>query len=189
MGHENEKGRLLIIDDDRVFLKRLALNMERRGFKVITAENIEQARQHLQNQTFNYALVDLKLGGENGLESVNLINKKCPDCHIIVFTAFGNIASAVSAIKIGADDYLAKPASTEAIEKALLGDKDSAHLPLPPEKPMPADRVKWEHILRVYEQSGHNVSETARLLGMHRRTLQRFLAKHAPPDERSASES
>ncbi len=171
---------LLIIDDDAVFLKRLALSMEKRGFSVSMAENIAQLKNVLDQEiTFNYAVVDLKLAQENGLQAVQIIGEKQPQCRIVVLTAFGNIASAVSAIKAGAVDYLSKPISAEGIENALLAKGDMP-LPPPPENPMPADRVKWEHIWRVYEQCGHNVSETARRLGMHRRTLQRILSKHAP---------
>lgn len=179
--HDGQRN-LLIIDDDAVFLKRLALSMEKRGFTVRAAEDIAQLKAILsEKMAFNYAVVDLKLAQENGLQAVQLIGENRPQCRIVVLTAFGNIASAVSAIKAGAVDYLSKPISAEGIENALLAKGDMP-LPPPPENPMPADRVKWEHIWRVYEQCGHNVSETARRLNMHRRTLQRILSKHAPRD-------
>lgn len=177
---QNKKRNLIIIDDDTVFLKRLALSMEKRNFSVNIAENLEQLRTILLERTaLNFAIVDLKLAQENGLEAVQIIRDKFPNCRIIVLTAFGNIASAVSAIKAGAIDYLAKPINAQTIEDTLLSNNKTP-LPEPPEKPMSVDRVKWEHIWRVYEQCGHNVSETARRLSMHRRTLQRILAKHAP---------
>jgi len=125
-----------------------------------------------------YAVVDLRLEDGNGLEVVEALCEARPDVRVVMLTGYGNIASAVAAVKSGAVDYLAKPADADQIEVALL-ETDKV-LPPPPEDPMSADRVRWEHIQRVFEQCDRNVSETARRLKMHRRTLQRILNKHAP---------
>ena len=123
-------------------------------------------------------MVDLRLEDGNGLELVAHLRSRRPDARIVVLTGYGAIASAVAAVKIGATDYLAKPADANDVTCALLAQPTGK--PEPPEKPMSADRVRWEHIQRVYELCDRNVSETARRLGMHRRTLQRILAKRSP---------
>ena len=169
---------LLIVDDDAPLRGRLSRVMARRGFTVFDAESIATARTVIAEQNLTHAVLDMKLEDGNGLDIVPLIQEKFPDCRIVMLTGFGNIATAVAAVKAGAIDYLPKPADPEAIASALLQSGDS--LPPPPEDPMSADRVRWEHIQRVYEQCGRNVSETARRLKLHRRTLQRILAKHAP---------
>ena len=125
-----------------------------------------------------YAVVDLRLEDGNGLDVVEALRAKRPDCRIVVLTGYGAIATAVAAVKIGATDYLSKPADANDITAALLADEEE--MPPPPENPMSADRVRWEHIQRVYELCDRNVSETARRLNMHRRTLQRILAKRSP---------
>ena len=170
--------KLLIVDDDAPLRGRLARVMERRGFTVFDAEGVKTAATLIETENFSHAVLDMKLEDGNGLEIVSLIHDKLPDCRIIMLTGFGNIATAVAAVKAGAVDYLPKPADPEAIASALLQQGDA--MPPPPEDPMSADRVRWEHIQRVYEQCGRNVSETARRLKLHRRTLQRILAKHAP---------
>ena len=169
---------LLIVDDDAPLRGRLMRVMERRGFTVFDAEGVAAARKIIEEQTLTHAVLDMKLEDGNGLDIVPLIQEKSPDCRIIMLTGFGNIATAVAAVKAGAMDYLPKPADPEQIASALLQQGDT--MPPPPEDPMSADRVRWEHIQRVYEQCGRNVSETARRLKLHRRTLQRILAKHAP---------
>jgi len=178
-GPEAKAGkRLLIVDDDEVFRQRLARAMERRGFAVTTAEGVDSGAEAARNAPPEYAVVDLRLGDGSGLAVVQVIRDVSPDARVIVLTGYGNIATAVAAMKAGAVDYLPKPADADAIEAALLAlDRP---LPPPPEHPMSADRVRWEHIQRVFEQCDRNVSETARRLNMHRRTLQRILAKHAP---------
>lgn len=181
----NFKGHLLIIDDDEVLCTRLAKAMEKRGYEVRTAFSVKDGIEVAREFEPEFAVVDLRLADGNGLEVVDKLKEYVEDCRIIMMTAYGNIATAVAAVKAGAIDYLAKPADADAIEKALLQTGDES-LPEPPIDPMSADRVKWEHILRVYEMCGRNVSETARRLKMHRRTLQRILAKHAPKEQSSA---
>lgn len=174
-------GSLLIVDDDKVLADQLGKSLGKRGFTTAICYSTEDAFRIINRAPPCFALVDLKIGLENGLELVQKLRKKAPGCRIVMLTAFGNIATAVSAIKSGAIDYLAKPADAESIERALLQSGENA-LPPPPEEPMTADRVRWEHIHRIYEQCGCNISETARKLRMHRRTLQRILRKYAPRD-------
>jgi two-component system response regulator RegA len=169
---------LLIVDDDRPFLTRLARAMEGRGFKVETAESVEEAMTKAREKAPAYAVVDMRLGDGNGLDVVKAIREKRDDTRTIILTGYGNIATAVTAVKLGAVDYLAKPADADDIYAALT--RKSGERAALPENPMSADRVRWEHIQRVYEMCDRNVSETARRLNMHRRTLQRILAKRAP---------
>jgi len=174
------RGRLLLVDDDDRFLRRLARAMTRHGFEVATATGVQDGTTEARAWRPDYAVVDLRLEDGNGLDVVQVIEEAVPDCRVIVLTGYGNIATAVAAVKAGAVDYLSKPADADMIAAALL--QDSADKPAPPDHPMSADRVRWEHIQRVYEQCDRNVSETARRLRMHRRTLQRILAKYAPRD-------
>ncbi|MBY5971652.1 Photosynthetic apparatus regulatory protein RegA [Pseudooceanicola marinus] len=173
-----EDRSLLILDDDEPFLKRLAKAMEKRGFDVETAETVAAGRAIATARPPAYAVCDLRLEDGNGLDVVEVLREKRPDARIVVLTGYGAIATAVAAVKVGATDYLAKPADATDIVNALLATGDE--LPPPPENPMSADRVRWEHIQRVYELCDRNVSETARRLNMHRRTLQRILAKRSP---------
>jgi two-component system response regulator RegA len=169
---------LLIVDDDKPFLQRLARAMEQRGYRVDTADSVADGMRKVEAAPPAYAVVDMRLEDGNGLEVIELIRKRRPDSRMVVLTGYGNIATAVTAVKLGAVDYLAKPADADEVHFALTrqpGDKAP-----PPENPMSADRVRWEHIQRVYELCDRNVSETARRLNMHRRTLQRILAKRAP---------
>jgi two-component system, response regulator RegA len=169
---------LLLVDDDESFVKRLAKAMEKRGFTAETAESVAAGRAVALTRAPAYAVVDLRLEDGNGLDVVEALRETRPDCQIVVLTGYGAIATAVAAVKIGAVDYLSKPADADDITNALLARSES--LPRPPENPMSADRVRWEHIQRVYEMCERNVSETARRLNMHRRTLQRILAKRSP---------
>ena len=169
---------LLLVDDDRPFLTRLARAMEGRGFTVDTAESVEEAVAKARANPPAYAVVDMRLGDGNGLDVVAAIREKRADSRTIILTGYGNIATAVTAVKLGAVDYLAKPADADDVYAALT--RQSGERAEPPENPMSADRVRWEHIQRVYEMCDRNVSETARRLSMHRRTLQRILAKRAP---------
>ena len=169
---------LLLVDDDEPFVKRLAKAMEKRGFVVETAETVAAGRMIATSRAPAYAVVDLRLEDGNGLDVVETLREHRPDCRIVVLTGYGAIATAVAAVKIGATDYLSKPADANDVTNALL--QRGENLPLPPENPMSADRVRWEHIQRVYEMCDRNVSETARRLSMHRRTLQRILAKRSP---------
>ncbi len=170
---------LLIVDDDRPFLNRLARAMRSRGFaEVRTAETVAEALEQVRVDPPDFAVVDMRLEDGNGLDVVERLSKTKPEARAIVLTGYGNIATAVTAVKLGAFDYLAKPADADAIFRALVAEPGTrAALP---ENPMSADRVRWEHIQRVYELCNRNVSETARRLNMHRRTLQRILAKRAP---------
>ena len=170
---------LLIVDDDAPFRQRLARAMEARGFIVTAAETAEEAMAHARKSPPAFAVVDLRLGTSgNGLDIVEALHQARPDARVIMLTGYGNIATAVAAVKHGAVDYLSKPADADDVANALLARRDQK--PAPPENPMSADRVRWEHIQRVYELCGQNVSETARRLNMHRRTLQRILAKRSP---------
>ena len=173
-----EDKSLLLLDDDESFLKRLAKAMERRGFEVETAQSVAAGQAIATARPPAYAVCDLRLEDGNGLDVVEVLREKRPDSRIVVLTGYGAIATAVAAVKIGATDYLSKPADATDITNALLASEDDP--PPPPDNPMSADRVRWEHIQRVYELCDRNVSETARRLNMHRRTLQRILAKRSP---------
>jgi len=169
---------LLLVEDDRPFLVRLARAMEGRGFLVDTAETVEEAISKIRTAPPAFAVIDMRLSDGNGLDVVAALREKREDSRAIILTGYGNIATAVTAVKLGAIDYLSKPADADDIYNALMRNReDKAE---PPENPMSADRVRWEHIQRVYEMCDRNVSETARRLNVHRRTLQRILAKRAP---------
>jgi len=169
---------LLIVEDDKAFLERLARAMEARGFIVRTSESVADGLAQIARSAPAFAVVDLRLGDGNGLDVVSALKRQRPDARAIVLTGYGNIATAVTAVKLGAVDYLAKPADADDVVNALLAT--GAAKIEPPQNPMSADRVRWEHIQRIYEMCNRNVSETARRLNMHRRTLQRILAKRAP---------
>ena len=169
---------LLIVDDDNPFRERLARAMEKKGFEVIQAESVRKGIDTVKSKKLAFAVVDLRLGDGNGLEVVKEIQNSNSSSRIIMLTGYGNIPTAVAAIKQGAIDYLAKPADADDVERALLANPNQKAAP--PENPMSADRVKWEHIHRVFELCNRNVSETARRLKMHRRTLQRILSKRSP---------
>ncbi len=174
----DENNSLIILDDDQPFLKRLSLAMEKRGFNVFPASSMSDFGRVLESVCPNYAIIDLRLNDGTGLDAVESIRKINPDSKIVVLTGYGAIATAVAAVKIGAIDYLSKPADANDILNSLVFSDRSK--PPPPVNPMSADRVKWEHIQRIFELCDRNVSETARRLSMHRRTLQRILAKRSP---------
>ncbi|MDE2016807.1 MAG: ActR/PrrA/RegA family redox response regulator transcription factor [Hyphomicrobiales bacterium] len=169
---------LLIVDDDKPFLARLARAMETRGFVVQTAESVAEGIAAIDRKPPAYAVIDMRLGDGNGLDVIARLKERRADARGVILTGYGAIASAVTAVKRGAFDYLAKPADADdvyaALTEARIGSEDL------PEHMMSADRVRWEHIQRIYELCNRNVSETARRLDMHRRTLQRILAKRAP---------
>jgi two-component system response regulator RegA len=169
---------LLIVEDDKSFLQRLARAMEGRGFTVTTAESVADGLTQLETTSPAFAVVDMRLEDGNGLEVISALKRRRPDARAIILTGYGNIATAVNAVKLGAVDYLSKPVDADDVVAALLALE--GRRAEPPENPMSADRVRWEHIQRIYELCGRNVSETARRLNMHRRTLQRILAKRAP---------
>jgi two-component system response regulator RegA len=169
---------LLIVEDDKSFLQRLARAMEGRGFTVTTAESVADGLTQLETTSPAFAVVDMRLEDGNGLEVISALKRRRPDARAIILTGYGNIATAVNAVKLGAVDYLSKPVDADDVVAALLALE--GRRAEPPENPMSADRVRWEHIQRIYELCGRNVSETARRLNMHRRSLQRILAKRAP---------
>ena len=177
IGQYEDKS-LLIVDDDNPFRERLARAMEKKGFQVSQAEGVKKGLESVKQKKPAFAVVDLRLRDGNGLEVVKEIQSSNSKSRVVMLTGYGNIPTAVAAIKQGAIDYLAKPADADDVERALLADPNSKAAP--PENPMSADRVKWEHIHRVFELCNRNVSETARRLKMHRRTLQRILSKRSP---------
>ena len=172
--------KLIIIEDDLPFRNRLAYSMEKKGFSVEVFSKISEAKQSLKENKYTHAIVDMRLEDGSGLEVIEFIKKISINTKALLLTGYGNIATAVAAIKAGAIDYLPKPADIDQIYNALTLSKST--LPPPPENPMTANRVRWEHIQRVFIQCNRNVSETARKLRMHRRTLQRILNKHAPKE-------
>ena len=170
---------LLVLDDDAPLRTRLGRALENRGFEVTQCASVAEATAAVRDKPPAFAVCDLRLEDGNGLQVVEAIQAARPDARVVMLTGYGNIATAVQAVKAGAVDYLPKPADADDVARALLAAKEGGPTP-PPENPMSADRVRWEHIQRVYELCGHNISETARRLNMHRRTLQRILAKRAP---------
>jgi two-component system, response regulator RegA len=178
LGESDADKTLLIVDDDRPFLSRLSRAMEMRGFIVSSAQSVAEGLAAIAKEAPAFAVIDMRLADGNGLDVISELKAKRPEARAIILTGYGNIVTAVTAVKLGAFDYIAKPADADEIYSALMATRhDKAELP---ENPMSADRVRWEHIQRIYELCGRNVSETARRLNMHRRTLQRILAKRAP---------
>ena len=169
---------LLIVEDDKPFLERLSRAMEARGFAVTSCDGVAEGVAQINKAAPAFAVVDLRLADGNGLDVVEALQRRRPEARAVILTGYGNIATAVTAVKLGAVDYLAKPADADDIVAALLNT--ATEKSEPPQNPMSADRVRWEHIQRIYEMCNRNVSETARRLNMHRRTLQRILAKRAP---------
>ncbi len=178
LGDSDADKTLLIVDDDKPFLSRLARAMEGRGFIVTAVQSVAEGLAAIAQEAPAFAVIDMRLADGNGLDVISELKAKRPEARAIILTGYGNIVTAVTAVKLGAFDYLAKPADADDIYAALMATRhDKAEVP---ENPMSADRVRWEHIQRIYELCGRNVSETARRLNMHRRTLQRILAKRAP---------
>jgi two-component system response regulator RegA len=170
--------KLLLVDDDAPLRRSMARALERRDFQVLAAEGVAEARALAREHRPEFAVLDMRLTEGSGLDLVRTLRELRPEIRVVIVTGYGNIATAVAAIKAGAVDYLAKPVDADDVVSALL--KSGQGLPPPRENPMSADRVRWEHIQRVFEQCHRNVSETARRLNMHRRTLQRILNKRAP---------
>ena len=170
--------KLLIVDDDLPFRERLTRSMEKKGFDVESSFSFKESLNKVNENQYDYAIVDMRLEDGSGLELIKEMQKISPKTKSLLLTGYGNIATAVAAIKSGAVDYLPKPAEIDQIYDALTNSREI--LPPPPDNPMTADRIRWEHIQRVFIQCKRNVSETARRLRMHRRTLQRILNKHAP---------
>ena len=170
---------VLVLDDDAPLRTRLGRALEQRGFDVVLVGSVAEASQAVRERPPAFAVLDMRLEDGNGLQVVEVIQAVRPDARVVMLTGYGNIATAVAAVKAGAVDYLPKPADADDVARALLAAREGS-APSPPDNPMSADRVRWEHIQRIYELCGHNISETARRLNMHRRTLQRILAKRAP---------
>ncbi|GAA4649522.1 response regulator transcription factor [Kistimonas scapharcae] len=177
---ESDNPLVLLVDDDVTFHQVLARSFRRKGFDVIVADGVDNALSLLARYQPDYAVVDLKMEGASGLALIPVLQTQAPDCRTIVLTGYASIATAVEAIRLGAMDYLCKPADTDQILAALQGKTPNPHLP-PAEQPMSVDRVEWEHIQKILHDHEGNISATARSLGMHRRTLQRKLAKRPVP--------
>lgn len=175
-GESNKARRLLLVDDDEAFLGVLGSALERRGYEVISATAARPAVDLTREFQPEFAVVDLKLGEDSGLDLVPELAEARPDMTIVVLTGYASIATAVTAIKRGAANYLAKPVTADDVVRALEGGEGAA----PPGNeysPMSVERLEWEHIQKVLKENGGNISATARALGMYRRTLQRKLAK------------
>jgi two-component system response regulator RegA len=179
---ENRRRTLLLVDDDDAFRNRLVRAMEKRGYDVSATATVCEARQMAHSVKPEFAVVDMRMPDGSGLDVVKALRQTRANMRIVILTGYGNIATAVAAVKVGAVDYLVKPANADEIHQAL--NAGGRPLPPPPENPMSTDRVRWEHTQRVFEQCDRNVSETARRLNMHRRTLQRILAKHSPQEQK-----
>jgi two-component system response regulator RegA len=168
---------LLLVDDDETFCMVLARALTRRGFNVRTAQNVASALAQAEQLAPDYVVLDLKMPGETGLALITQLKALNSKMRIVMLTGYASIATAVDAIKLGATHYLAKPAEVEEIVAALRQDEIAS--PVAREIPTPSlDRLEWEHIQRVLNEHGGNISATARALNMHRRTLQRKLFKH-----------
>jgi two-component system, response regulator RegA len=177
-GTQSGDRSLLIVDDDKPFAARLARAMESRGFAVEAAGGVAEGLAAIAANAPAFAVIDLRLADGSGLDVIRALKMARPLARAIILTGYGAIATAVTAVKLGAFDYLAKPVDADEITAALMASHSDR--PQGAEHPMSADRVRWEHIQRIYESCERNVSETARQLNMHRRTLQRILAKRAP---------
>ncbi len=178
MSMENSADRptLLLVDDDATFCQVLAAAFERRGFAVSVAHTVDAGLAAAAKDFPEYAVVDLKMPGPSGLELVKKLKQIDTHTKIVVLTGYASVATAVEAIKLGAIHYLAKPADADEILAAFQRDRGDAAAPVTT-KPLPLSRLEWEHIQKVLTECGGNISETARRLGMHRRTLQRKLGK------------
>lgn len=183
------RGGLLLAEDDAVFAGAMARALRVRGFDVDTAPDAAHAMQLARVHLHRYAVVDLKLGEDSGLALIAMLHAAVPAMRVLLLTGYASIATAVAAIKHGAHDYLAKPVDADTVVRALLADgptgaQESVATSVP-DTPLRLSRIEWEHIQRTLSECDGNVSETARRLGMHRRTLQRKLGKH-PVRERDA---
>lgn len=167
---------LLLVDDDEGFCEVLARTMSRRGYDVKTAQSIEMACEHLKQTVFEYAVVDLRIGQQSGLQMVKELVAQQPGIKIVVLTGYASIATAVEAIKLGASHYLTKPAEVDDII-AGFGKSEGSIEAEPAENPMSVKRLEWEHLQKVLQEHDGNISAAARAMDMHRRTLQRKLQK------------
>lgn len=165
---------ILIVDDDEVFVSVLSRALEKRDYKVLPAHNLQQAETEAKQTPPDYAVIDLKIERESGLDCLPMLLAINPNIRMLILTGYSSIATAVSAIKSGAIDYACKPLDADEILSILSGSKKSEAIV---DSPVSVQRLQWEHIQRVLEESDGNISATARKLGMHRRTLQRKLQK------------
>lgn len=171
-----QAGSLLVVEDDEVYRDRLARAMHRRGFVVRAAANLKLAKEEIDKEMPDFAIVDLRLEDGSGLEVVHDLERRCPEARAIILTGYGDIPTAVAAARLGAVDYIAKPATADEIVDALTapaGERAPA-----PAHPLPPDEARMEHIERVFTDANRNVSRTAKLLQMHRRSLPRLLRKY-----------
>lgn len=176
MSHDNDKTQFLIIDDDTIFTKVLERSLTRQGFHVFVANDARSALSINRANQPQLASLDLKLGSDSGLTIISALKQDNPTLDIVVLTGYSSIATAVEAVKLGAKDYLCKPASSEEILNAFDRQEQNASIAIA-DSPPSVDRLEWEHIQRVLTENEGNISATARALGMHRRTLQRKLQK------------
>ena len=176
MSETSDRPTLLLVDDDATFCAVLAEALTRRGYEVRTACNVEEGIARVTEESPEYAVIDLKMPGASGLELVKRLHELDPNTRIVMLTGYASIATAVEAIKLGAVHYLAKPADADDILAAFGRTQGDAGIAVSA-RPLSVDRLEWEHIQKVLKECGDNISETARRLGMHRRTLQRKLAK------------
>jgi two-component system response regulator RegA len=171
----------LLVDDDALFLRTLQRSLQKRGIESATALSVDDALLIAQDQPLDFALIDLRLGSQSGLDLIAPLRRAHPKMRIVLVTGYASVATAVQAIKRGADNYVLKPATIDMILKALCAAPQSS--PEPPHTTMiPLGRLEWEHIHQALSESNGNVSAAARLLGMHRRSLQRKLAKRPGPE-------
>lgn len=171
--------RLILVEDDEVFARVTGRALQQREYQVDHAANFDSAVALIKNNQFHYAILDLNLGGETSLKLIPLLRTSNPEIRILILTGYASIATAVEAIKLGADNYLAKPADIDEILGALLSGNKAETMEVLPEnlQPMSVKRLEWEHIQKVLQENDGNISATARQLKMHRRTLQRKLQK------------
>lgn len=172
--------KILLVEDDAVFLDRLATSLRRRGHEVVTASRLDEVGGIIGSFSPDCAVIDLRLDGESGLDAVRLLRERQPSVRVLILTGYGSIATAVDAMRLGAVDYLSKPADTDQIEAALFGADDELIQPDLETSVPSLERVEWEHMQRVLRDCGGNISATARKLGIERRTLQRKLGKYPP---------
>jgi two-component system response regulator RegA len=169
---EEEAARILVIDDDRTFCQALSLALKRRGYQVLLAHDVEEGLREARAFLPERVVVDLRMPGRSGLELVKELGQEFPDILVVVLTGFGSIATAVEAVKLGAVQYLTKPVSADALLAAFEGEAPEDETTAPS-----LDVVEWEHLQRVLSECSGNISEAARRLGLHRRTLQRKLSR------------
>lgn len=170
---------MLIDDDDKPFLQRLARAMGTRGYDVRTVDSVKAAISEIATNPPAFAIIDMRLDDGSGLDVIRNLSERRPEARSVMLTGYGNIATAVAAVKNGAFDYLSKPADADQVHAVLMASPVDGKVDAP-DSPMSAERVRWEHIMRVYEMCDRNVSHAAEKLNMHRRTLQRILSKRAP---------